>query len=283
MGRIEKTLDLGYDRQYKVEISPKLGLAIGKVHGVGSRENQQDAFGISDTEDDVVEDKGLLLVLADGMGGMSGGEKASMEVVISCLNYFEQYDIQEETEEELREMLYEANCQVRNALEKYAPGGGSTAIVARLKERSVNWVSVGDSRLYLFHEGTLQQLNREHNYAVTLDEMAERGEISVEEAMGHPQRKALTSYIGMDKTPEIDSSRQELVLEKGDRLLLMSDGVFGTLSSEEITDAMQYTAEKAAKHLGMQIERKKKRYQDNYTALIVEVLRGGGVEDDDEL
>lgn len=272
MGRVEKTIDLGIEKMYQVEISPKSGLAVGKVHGVGDRENQQDAFGISNTAECAVEEKGVLLVLADGMGGLCDGEKASMVAVVSCLNYFEQYDIQKEVREELFEMLYQANHQIRAELGANAGAGGSTVIAVRIKERVVSWVSVGDSRLYLFREGDLQQLNREHNYAAQLTEMVANGEISEQEAMAHPQRRALTSYMGMDEILEIDCNEEELVLEKGDRLLIMSDGIFGTLSSEEIIAAMEYPARKAAMHLGMQIERKKKRNQDNYTAIVIETI-----------
>lgn len=272
MGRIEKTLNLGRENFYRVEISPKSGLVIGKVHGIGARENQQDAFGISDTAEKVVAEKGLLLVLADGMGGMCDGEKASMAAVISCLDYFEQYKMQEEIREELLEMLYQANRQVQIELKENAGSGGSTAIAVVLRDQKVSWVSVGDSRLYLFRDGCLHQLNREHNYAATLEKMVQRGEMSKDEAMSHPQRRALTSFLGLNELIDIDSNETEMILEKGDRLLLMSDGVFGTLSEQEIEETMKYSAEKAAMYLGIRIENKKRPNQDNYTALVIEVI-----------
>ena len=270
--RIEKTLDMGLDKEFQVEISPRCGMAIGKVHGLGARENQEDAFGISETEETVCQERGIFLILADGMGGLCDGEKASAAAVIAGLNYFEEYELGLRTQEQFFDLVSEANERVRDALGSAAGVGGSTLVAAWIKERKVYWVSVGDSRLYLFREGALIQLNHEHTHGAALDRMAQEGEITLQEAKNSPNRKALTSYIGMREVEEVDMNEEALELQKGDRLLLMSDGVFGTLTKEEMERSMEYTAEKAAKHIKMQIEKRKKRNQDNYTAVIVEII-----------
>lgn len=272
MGRLEKTVDLGYERAYTVELPVDSGLAVGKIHGVGAREMQQDSFGISDTSLDRVKDKGILFVLADGMGGMNDGEKASMAVVVSCLNYFEQYRFEDDIQAELQEMLLGANQETLRVLGNSVGTGGSTAIIAYIKDGQLYWASVGDSHIYLYRNNRLYQLNKEHNYAAELAEMVKRGEISSEMAIAHPQRKALTSFIGIGELEKIDSNVDAISLKKGERVLLMSDGVFNTLSEKQIVEAMQYSVVKSAMSLGMQIEQIKKRGQDNYTALIVEIL-----------
>lgn len=272
MVKIEKTLDLGWSMNYKIDISPQSGFAIGKVHGIGTRNIQQDAFGISDVTIESVEKNGLLLVLADGMGGMQHGEKASMAAVVTCLEYFEHHTMQKNVKEELQEMLYRANDQVRISLDQDADEGGSTLIAVAIKNTAANWISVGDSRLYLLRNEKLLQLNKEHNYALILSEMVKEGMITEEEAKKDPRRKALISYMGMPDISEIDINKETLFLEKGDRLLLMSDGVFDTLSSKEIIMSVMHPAEEAAFNLGMKIEQKKKPYQDNYTAIIVEII-----------
>lgn len=270
--RVEKTLDMGMDREYQMDLSPRCGLVIGKTHGIGARGNQEDAFGVSDTDDEAVEERGILLILSDGMGGMCDGEKASTVTVVACLNYFETHEMSDEPWEDLQDMVYEANGQVQEALGSSAGVGGATLAAAWIRDLRAYWISVGDSRLYLYREGELYQMNQEHNYGARLDSMAENGEITRRQAAEDPRRKALTSYIGMDEVEEADWNEEELVLQKGDYLLLMSDGVFGTLSEQEIMDALQYPAHKAAMHLEMQIERRHKRKQDNYTAMIVEVI-----------
>ena len=178
--KIEKTLDLGCRELYQVDTGGAGGVSIGKLHGIGTREKQQDAFGISDVSH--IEEKGLLLVLADGMGGLSGGETASMETVVACLSYFDSMEMAEEPEEYFSHMMEYANEQVKKALGSHHGDGGSTAVAVWLWEHSMFYISVGDSRLLLFREGELTQLNREHNYLTILLEKAMRGEITLDEA-----------------------------------------------------------------------------------------------------
>lgn len=268
--RVSKTVDLRVSRRYQIELSPKSGMAIGKVHGIGSREMQQDAFGVSGTGENEIKEKGLLAVLADGMGGMSSGERASMATVVSCLDFFGKYGIGRYAQEELTEMMHEANADVVRELGGVA--GGSTAIVAYIREKKVSWASVGDSHIYLYRKHTLYQLNHDHNYAATLQIMVEEGRISREEALQDPQRAALTSFMGLEELPQIDSNEEPLDLKKGDRLVLMSDGVFGTLSNEEMESVMEYLPEKTAMLLEAQIQQKRRRNQDNYAAIIIEIL-----------
>ena len=78
---------------------------------------------------------------------------------------------------------------------------------------------------------------------------AARGEISLEEARSDPQRKSLTSYIGTDPLKKIDRSVHGMTLLPGDKVLLMSDGVFGTLTEQEILRAAQGDAQVMAEYL----------------------------------
>ncbi len=269
--RVEKTIDLGLGKNYCIEIDTRCGIQIGKLHGIGCREEQQDAFGCSSVEFDAVKGKGILLVLSDGMGELKNGEKASAQAVVSCLNYFENHSF-ENMGEALEDSVFYVNQQVCEILQCEAGAGGATLIEAYIKDNRLYFASVGDSRIYLYRNGKLTQLSHDHNYGMELEEMVKNGEISKEEADGHPQRKALTSYIGLEELEQIDIQAEGTVLRKGDRVLLFSDGVFGTLTSEEICSAMRYTIEKSAIHIEMQIERKQKRGQDNYTAIMAEVI-----------
>lgn len=266
--QIEKTIDLGLEKPYHVDLPFACGIRAGKLHGVGARSNQQDSFGISDTSDEAIAKRGLLAIVADGMGGMSGGEKASMTTVISCLNYFDTCGCDDITSAELEEMAHTANEQVREILN--GTNGGSTLTAVVIKGDSLYWMSVGDSHIFLFRDGVLTQLNEDHNYAVQLEEMVAQGEISREEADSDPQRDALTSYIGIDSLELIATNAEPITLLSGDRILMSSDGVYNTLSEGDIIEAMDYPVERAMMRMGMQIERTKKKNQDNYTAILLE-------------
>lgn len=268
--RKEATVDLGYEKAYQIETPEICGLQIGKLHGIGTRSKQQDAFGFSDLKEELILEKGVLAVLADGMGGLSDGEKASMATVISCLNYFETHDMGEITPDDLLAMAENANTEVREVLGKNQGASGSTLVVAAVRGNHLFWLSVGDSRIFLYHDGKLTQISKDHNYAAQLQEMVEAGEITQDEALRDPQREALTSYIGISLLEQIDYGEEAIELEQGDRILLMSDGVYRSATMEEIVESMQQPVGKSMMYLGMYIEEKKKKDQDNYTAIVLE-------------
>lgn len=268
--QIEKTLDLGCWELYQIETPEESGICIGKLHGIGSREKQQDAFGVSDTRD--MEKKGVLLVLADGMGGLLDGEIASMETVVSCLSYFDSQEIDVEAPEYFSHMLEYANERVKASLHSDAGDGGSTVIVVWLWNGYMFYSSVGDSRLLFYREDTLVQLNREHTYSTVLLEKASQGEITLEEAYNDPQKNALTSYIGEPFISEINICREALKLKQGDKVILMSDGVYRTVEEQEMRDILKQSPQRAAMQLEQVIFGRAKASQDNYTALIVEMI-----------
>lgn len=267
----EITIDLGYEKTYQIETPTGCGILLGKVHGIGRRSKQQDSFGVSELKEEIIRDKGILAVVADGMGGLSDGEKASMATVISCLHYFETYEGEENAAEVLVSMAENANIEVKEVLGNSNVSSGSTLVAAYVKERELSWVSVGDSHIYLYRDGELMQINKDHNYAALLQEKVDAGEITQEDALHDPQKNALTSYIGIAQLDKIDHSMESVALFEGDRVLLMSDGVYNTLTEEEIIDSMQFPIGRSMMHLGMQIEGKRKKNQDNYTMLLIEI------------
>ncbi len=266
----ERTLDLTMELEYKIDLPEACGMDAAKVHGIGARENQEDSFGISQISEEIWEERGVLFVLADGMGGMEGGEKASMAGVISCLSRFER-ESPAPGSGWMEDMALEANEDVREALGELADMGGSTLVAVRIMGNLMEWCTVGDSHLYLFRDGRLIQLNKDHIYAAALQELVQAGKISEQDALNHPQRKALTSYLGLADLHEIDGSPAPITLMKGDWVLLMSDGIFGTLAESEIIDTLHATAGWAAKTMGLQIEKRRKPGQDNYTGILINI------------
>lgn len=267
---VEKTVDLGMERPYIVNVPSETGIAISKLNNVGKRKSQQDSFGISDLDADMIQQKGILAVVADGMGGLSAGEKASMATVISALNYFDTNKM-ENIPEKLHEMIENANEQVKEVVGITKGQSGSTIVCVHIIDHQMFFVSVGDSRILLIRDGEVCQLNREHNYEADLLEMVQDGRLTMEEALQDPQKDALTSYIGIDCLERIDQNLEEIELYEGDRILLITDGVYNTLSDAEILSSMEYSAGRAMMHIEMQIEAKNRPNQDNYTAVLIEI------------
>lgn len=247
-------------------------IKVGKVHNIGRRSSQQDSFGISDMEDPgIVKEKGVLALVADGMGGLQNGGEVSSRAAVAMLQYFHENPPCGSSSLQLLRMLQAAVLEVNRYL---GPSGlkksGSTLVAVIIKDQRLDWISVGDSHIYLYRGGALIQINRDHIYAVELDERAARGEITVEQAMNDRQRNSLTSYLGMGELNAIDRSFHSVQLRPKDRVLLMSDGVYGTLSEEEMAKAMELPVEESALCLNQMIIAHKLEHQDNYTAVILE-------------
>lgn len=240
---------------------------IGKVHNVGSRKDQQDSFGVTGFSG------GEFAVVADGMGGLSGGDKISQKVVMTMLSDVSRLD-RGPYDQVLFEFVSHANREVNAALGNSGQlTSGSTVVAAIVQGDRFHWVSVGDSRICLYRNGRLVQLNREHTYGAELLIQAVNGEITFDEARSHPKRGGLTSFIGMGELRYVDGSVRGIQIQQGDRLLLLSDGVFHTLSEEELQQIMGQSmcAEEAASVIQERILAYQKANQDNFTAVIIDL------------
>ncbi len=247
---------------------------VGNAHHIGARESQQDSFGISDIGNQALcRQKGVFAVVADGMGGLSNGALVSTTAIKSLLGSFNGRPFHNDPATELLYMLGRTNEEVNAVLGHAGPGkSGSTVVAVLIQGRQLYWFSVGDSRISLVRGGSIFQLNREHTYGSDLDEKAAMGEMSFEAAKSDPQRNAVTSYLGMGRLEKIDRNIRPLQLQEGDRLLLMTDGVFGTLSDEEILSAMPFAPHESAQRLQQLILLKNKPNQDNFTAIVLECM-----------
>ena len=243
------------------------GLEIANISHQGKREYQEDAFAISNYRD---EKKGILAVVADGMGGMAGGKEASNTAVATAIEEYNKLETVTDPVSMLLDIVETTNDRVSNLPELKVNDGGTTFIMCYLKEYDMHFLSVGDSRICLIRDGKMTKLNREHTLGNSLDEMVMRGEMDYEEAMSNPMRKMLNSFIGAEEIPKIDYSKETIFLKPKDKIILMSDGVFGTLSDEEIIEALDSAdLNIGARLLEHRVLSKNKKHQDNFTAVII--------------
>lgn len=263
-----------------VKRSASLPLQIGSVSHIGARESQQDSFGISDVSNTrMVAEQGVLTVVADGMGGLSEGDIYSSQAVECFLRRFSDPSpltpglFSGDPADWLLDLLTDTGTHIFRMLDEYHfPLGGSTVVATIIHEGLLHYISVGDSRIYLMRGGSLLQLNREHIYGAELDENAVRGGITFAEARSDPQRHALTSYLGMERLAHIDRNVHPVRLLPKDYVLLMTDGVFGTLTESKIAAAVRDSAAESANRLGRAVLNKSKANQDNFTAIIIGCL-----------
>lgn len=241
-------------------------ILVEKLHEQGARKNQQDSFSVS--QEELFQTHGLLAVVADGMGGLSDGDKTSQTAVAAMMNGF--YMADGRPENVLLSLLKQANDAVNAFLgTERLRSSGSTLVAGLIRDGAFYYLSVGDSRIYLYREHTLYQLNREHNYRYELYLDAINGRGSLKTAAEHPKGSGLTSFLGMGQLKYIDLPDQPIAVRPNDIFLLMSDGVYNALSEAELAAALN-SKEGIADALRAAIQAKAYKNQDNYTAVILQ-------------
>jgi PPM family protein phosphatase len=213
-----------------------LRFSVSQLSRVGGRENNEDRAGYSRTAES------LLLVVADGMGGHLYGEMAAEAAVQSLTEAF-----QREARPRLvdpagfleKELLAAHHAIVERAFADRLPDiPGTTCIACVVQDGTAQWAHAGDSRLYLVRGGRVVERTLDHSLA---RELAEMGNLSEEAAALLPGRNVIYSSLGGYRRPQVEVSRP-VPLERGDRLLLCSDGLWGPLTDHEIACAMDGAA-----------------------------------------
>lgn len=185
-------------------------------------------------EDAILTDPtGVFWAIADGMGGHGHGDLAS-EIVIDHLS---QMPDEGETRALLETLLQTANQDIQNrAVELGANQMGATVVAMKLAPSAADIAWAGDCRGYLFRNGDLQQLTKDHS---VVEELVQEGLLAPENAKNHANANVVTRAVGADQTLEIDHVSVPLIA--GDRLVLCSDGLTACLDNAGIRDQMNGT------------------------------------------
>ena len=215
------------------------------------------------------DDQQGFAVVCDGMGGQSAGNVASemtCQAVMNALVDAVEHDPACDIEPMLVEAVKEANRTVytRSVTEAGYRGMGTTIVAAFVRNETAYCVHVGDSRIYLFREGKLSQITRDHSLVW---ELMEKGEITQEEMRAHPNRNMITRAVGVSLRLDVDSIVISLL--PGDKLLLCSDGLTNMIDDQRIASLLrayggQYLCDVLIE------EARKAGGTDNITAAVIE-------------
>ena len=231
--------------------APQLHYASAAASSIGldpSRTTNQDAYALltGTLESDSGPQHWAVVGVADGMGGMAAGEVASAVAIGALVREAattltaSAVPTPEALPEHLRRWVHSANTQVCAALQARQARGGTTLVCAVLLERHLALAHVGDSRLYLLHQGDWQPLTRDHSLAMAL---VQQGEVRLEALRQHPDRNQLTRSLGERPVlPEYFIDTHRLELSPGDLLLLCSDGLWEPLHESAMQAIVQQHA-----------------------------------------
>jgi protein phosphatase len=221
------------------------------------------------------DEHGHIFIVADGIGGSSGGEAASALAVLSIeqflLNTFKWFFHLQGPERdtvvaELREALRQADARLfgEAAAHPELKGMGTTLTMAYSLGHELFVVHAGDSRCYLFRSGELEQLTRDHTL---VEELVREGAVAPEKMRRHALRHMITNAVGGHR-PGVRTDAHKVHLEPGDMLLLCTDGLSGMVTDERIAAVLAAEREPKVACQRLVAEALQQGGRDNVTVIV---------------
>jgi PPM family protein phosphatase len=238
-----------------------------EVSLLGDREENQDRAAVR------VADRGILLIVADGMGGHAGGALAAATAVDSLVASFLAAEPKADSRVTLRNALEAAHDAVVAAGEHTGLGGRprSTCAVCMVRDGRAVWAHVGDTRVYYVRGQELVTRTRDHT---PIESLLQDGLISEEEVAGHPMRHYVEYCLGGVAERPLITVSELAELEPGDLLIVCSDGLWASISDAELAagpgDAVRL--QDWLTRLASRAVRLGTPYSDNTTAVALRAL-----------
>lgn len=218
---------------------------IGRVRA----SNQDSVLAVVPEDSDLLQAKGALFVVSDGLGGHDRGEVASA-MAVERIRAFYYQDSRDDVPSALRDAIERANSAICEEGARTPPENsdvnpmGATCVAAVLRDATLYAANVGDSRAYVLRDGELRQITRDHSLTA---QMVERGEITAAEARTHEQRNQIYRALGLREV-EVDVFTEPV--SEGDTLILCTDGLCGVVEDDELRAIVtQYSPEESAQRL----------------------------------
>ncbi len=212
----------------------------------------------------------MLAIVADGMGGRSGGRKASDQVMLTARQLFERYSPDhDDAPSMLKQIVTEAHLVIKlTAISAEQEPHSTVAAFLINPAGDCHWIHAGDSRIYHFHGNRLVKRSMDHSYVQML---VDRGELTEEEANVHPQSNVLMGCLGSEEDPPADAHFIPM-LRPGDVLMACSDGVWHYFSPNELGSVLSSLSPREATEF--LIEKARSRAHgggDNLSLVVVKV------------
>lgn len=242
------------------------------ISSLGDRADQQDSAGY------LLNDDGGVVIICDGMGGHKGGKLASKTAVELFLErvdtvtpgYYNKdlIEIVQDIDEDIAAFKDEDGNDLR---------AGTTLVAVLIVKDELYWVSVGDSRAYILRGDEFIQVTEDHTYELALRENIEAGAITEEFYKDEIDKsEALISFLGAGELPIISSNETAFKLQQGDKIVLMSDGLYKNLSDDYIKSILTNFANPADSLMSLDLQsirnaHKKEKRRDNLTVALINI------------
>lgn len=253
----------------KTVAPPAYEFVVSLQTDVGCRREVNEDAGryIKPSDPELLSTKGVLVIVADGMGGHAAGEVASrMAADVISRSY---YDDKADVPIALKRAFERANRAIyeQSRKEESLKGMGTTCTALVLQDSSAFSAHIGDSRLYLVRNGEIYQQTEDHSAVM---QMVKRGLLRVEEARRHPDKNVILRAMGRHPEVEVAMWDEPLSVREGDQFLLCSDGLHDLVTDEEMKQTMMEHDPPAACERLIALA-KQRGGHDNITVGIVQV------------
>lgn len=233
----------------------------------GDRKEQQDRVAL------IPHPKGggvALAVVADGMGGHTGGVLAAQQVIHTARNNLDSFSARSESPRTMLESsVLEAHMLIKASRFINEKDPHSTAVMLLLQPGKVSWAHCGDSRLYRYHDDQLVFRTIDHSY---VEQLLAKGKITPQQAAVHAKRNILITSLGGQEAPKIDYGMAE-DLQGGDSFLLCSDGLWGYFSDAELGQVLaRHSARESCDILITQARQRAGGEGDNVSVAILKLV-----------
>jgi protein phosphatase len=186
------------------------------------RKNNQDAILINEALN--------LYIIADGMGGHNGGERASHLAIESIEAYFIEHSRKSDVRGLIVSALEKANKEIYlESLDHHSLKGMGTTCSLLYQDGALHIGHVGDSRIYFIKNNEIHQVTVDHTL---VENLIAKGEIDREEAKSHPRKNVITRAVGTDVDLRVDYGI--FPKERADHILICSDGLINKIEDQEI-------------------------------------------------
>lgn len=250
--------------QFTLDVAQRTDIGLKRAN------NEDNLATVVPQDDQLLQTKGALFVVSDGMGGHERGEVASELTIQKVRDYYYQ-DRQDDIPTALQEAVRQANislCQERETLNTAKADDfmmGATCVAAVLHDQMLYAANVGDSRVYVLRSGQLRQVTRDHSVVA---QMVENGEITPAEARTHEKRNIIYRSLGYKPDLEVDLFAEPV--QEGDTLILCTDGLCGVVEDDDLrTIVEQYDPAESVQQLIARAN--EEGGPDNVTAIVVRV------------
>lgn len=232
----------------------------------GDRKEQQDRVAILPH----ARQRGVALaVVADGMGGHTGGALAAEQVVHTAKTTLEHYAPSIESSRAMLEnSMLEAHTMIKASRFMNEKDPHSTVVMLLLQPGKVTWAHCGDSRLYRFRGPEMLFRSTDHSY---VEHLVALGRITAEEALTHPNRNVLITSLGGKDAPKFSFGEAE-DLTDGDAFMLCSDGLWPYFEEAEMARIIADNSARAASESLIDLARERAAGTgDNVSVVIIKI------------